>query len=222
MDRPKKKIITVEANIAAGKTTLMELIEEFFGKTCCVMQEPVEEWRKIGLFQEYLKDAAKYATIFQLFVLITRMKIIHDALNADDGKNVIIIERSFLFDVDCFIRANVEFGSINNIEHRALLASYEILRDKIYNLADIGGIIYINTDIETCIHRMSVRGRDTEKDSYRDRYMSLLDTYHKEALDKFSGRKLVIDGSVNYLVQGDGRKEIVKKIDEFIGAVSNQ
>lgn len=211
-------LITVEANIAAGKTTLMSVIRENYGDICDVIEEPVELWRDNGIFQEYLKDPNKYAAIFQLYVLMTRMKIIHDIIRNPKHKKILVVERSFVFDVKCFVRANFQFGHINEQEYKTLISSYEILRDKVYKMINLGGVIYINTPLDMCISRMSTRGRDTEKDSYQYKYMELLHSFHDEAVKQCECKVLTVDGSKNYTVGGADRSEIIKKIGEFVNS----
>ena len=70
----KPKIIFVEGNIGAGKTTFLKNInipqlniQKIF--------EPVSEWIQSGMLDKFYKNPDKYAYEFQLYCLKTRFEL---------------------------------------------------------------------------------------------------------------------------------------------------
>ena len=90
-------VISLDGNIGAGKSTLLAACSKLSGVTC--VQEPVGEWLKLknehgeSLLELFYKDKRRWAYTFQNAAILTRLKVIKEALDACKTP-VLITERS--------------------------------------------------------------------------------------------------------------------------------
>ena len=101
-------------------------------------------------------------------------------------KKIILIERCMLTD-KVFFDLNVENGLSNPMEEAMFKNLYEFLSNNVY--PKLSGIIYLDTPVDECIHRMILRGRKEEK-SLTKEYLTQLD-------DNF--KKVIKDSGIHYL-----------------------
>ena len=114
----KPKIIFVEGNIGAGKTTFLKKIEDLKINNFQIIYEPVDEWIKSGMLGKFYSDPDKYAFEFQEYCLKTRYSLFN---KINKSSEYVFIERSPF--CDRFVFAEVCLFNKNN-----LLEKY----DKIY------------------------------------------------------------------------------------------
>ena len=94
------KIIFIEGNIGAGKTTFLKNIEEN-NKNIQVIYEPVNEWRESGMLKKFYQDPKHFGKIFQFYCLYTRFKLFDEI---DTTVDYVFIERSMMCDNFVFAR----------------------------------------------------------------------------------------------------------------------
>lgn len=63
-------IVSLEANIGAGKTTVLQCLQNLLENRVTVLEEPVDEWTTAAptIFDEYYKDPTKYAFSVQTMI----------------------------------------------------------------------------------------------------------------------------------------------------------
>ena len=91
-----KKIYTIEGNIGAGKTTILNIIGKNFDDVTFV-EEPVSQWQNLGgenLLEKFYQDPERWGFTFEFYSMLSKIKCLMKA--ADSEKNIIIIERSIL------------------------------------------------------------------------------------------------------------------------------
>ncbi len=109
------KIISIEGNIASGKTTLLKNLKEYYKDNSSIvfLKEPVDEWEKItdengnSMLQKFYANQDKYSFSFQMMAYISRLSIIRNAIKEKSklGKPfVIITERCLLTDKYIFAK----------------------------------------------------------------------------------------------------------------------
>ena len=216
-------IFTIEGNVSAGKTTLLEFLAKTkFNIPHIVCYEPVDDWLNFkmdtdekSLFELFYQDPKKHAFSFQMMALQSRFEHIYKTINENKGK-IIICERSFLTDAEIFAKLQYEEGNISDIDYH-IYRKWHAFFLNILN-PDIRGLIYLNTSPEECMKRISVRNRKGEEDFSKD-YMDKLDIkhknwlYHQEIAPVFE-----IDGNKDI-----GHIEILSKcIVEYINDATSQ
>jgi len=156
-------LISIEGNIGAGKTTLIEALKKLFADSVVFVDEPVEEWGDVKdadgttILQKYYADQHRYAFAFQMMAFITRASRLRKAIAARPGK-VIITERSVFTDREIFAKMLHDAGKIENIEYTIYLKWFDEL------VADIkvDGVIYVRKTPDVCHRQVIQRNRPGE------------------------------------------------------------
>ena len=188
LERLKTKyIFSIEGNIGSGKTTVIHHLQRLYGDQVILVEEPVKDWQNLegeNLLDKKNKDLNRWSYSFEAYVLITKMNELTKV--AFNDKKIILIERCMLTD-KVFFDLNVENGLSNPMEEAMFKNLYEFLSKNVY--PKLSGIIYLDTPVDECIHRMILRGRKEEK-SITKEYLQQLD-------DNF--KKVIKDSGIPYL-----------------------
>lgn len=176
------QIISIEGNIGAGKTTLIQTIEALQLPNVMVLREPVDEWLMIqdstgkNILEHYYSDPKKYAFTFQTIAFNTRLSNIKKAMTA--GCHTIICERSLQSDTHIFAKMLFEDKTMDEISYCA----YQSLYKDCINDYPLNKVIYLDVSPEICKERILKRGRSGEESIHLD-YLQLCDKYHREWLE---------------------------------------
>ena len=182
-----KYIFSIEGNIGSGKSTVIHHLQRLYGDQVILVEEPVKDWQNLegeNLLDKKNKDLNRWGYSFEAYVLITKMNELTKVAFQD--KKIILIERCMLTD-KVFFDLNVENGLSNPMEEAMFKNLYEFLSNNVY--PKLSGIIYLDTPVDECIHRMILRGRKEEK-SITKEYLQQLD-------DNF--KKVIKDSGIPYL-----------------------
>ena len=158
------RLISVEGNIASGKTTLLARLKRRYGQDSRVafVPEPVSEWENIkdrsgtGMLAKYYADQKKYAFAFQMMAYISRLSLLRNALRS--GAEVVITERSVLTDKHVFAHMLYADGLLEDVEY----AIYTRWFDEFLEEMPAPEVVYVRTTPDTCMVRLAVRARDGE------------------------------------------------------------
>lgn len=177
--KPTKKLYFIEANISAGKTTLLKNCQK---SGIEIREEPLHVWKEeyvdddgtniLGLFYN---DMARWSFQFELTAFTTRIRELQKALmsNAD----VVVVERSILVDYHVFAPNLREEGKMKNVEWKIyedwFKLGVEFILDSLLKHVEVE-FIYIDTDPRVCWERKMKRDRKEEKPMPYE-YMQKLD-----------------------------------------------
>lgn len=209
-----KKIYSIEGNIGAGKTTILNIIGQHFDDVTFV-EEPVSQWQNLGgenLLEKFYQDPERWGFTFEFYSMLSKIKCLMKA--ADSEKNIIIIERSILSN-KIFIDISKEMNKLNDLEYGMLINTYNFYRQNVYPI--LNGIIYLNTPVDLCVQRIIKRNRGGESNVDKN-YLLML----KEKFDELSNYStiptLVIDG--NFDLERDSNK-VGRDIHSFMSPNSS-
>lgn len=177
-------IVSLDGNIGAGKSTLMEKLRVAMPEVDVVV-EPVGEWMRLrnaegrSLLELFYEDKRRWAYTFQNCAVLTRLRSAWSALGAAEaaGKRVIIMERSVLTDRFVFAEMLRASGDIDALEWDMYMKWY----DTFIETMPIRGIIYLSTDVATSAARCRARGRPGEE-AIPLSYLEALDAQHDQWL----------------------------------------
>mgnify|MGYP001253359275 CR=1 FL=1 len=192
----------VEGNIGSGKTTLLKLLQNEHNIT--ISEEPVDEWMQLtddnqrSVFELFYEDPCKYAFVFQMYILYTRMKQFN---NISDSET--LCERSIFTDKFFFMNTLKEQKVINDIEISVFDKWFDYFHTEVTR--KIKGFIFLDIDPIVCFDRIKTRNRPFEKNISLD-YIIQLHLFHKQFLTT----------NENVLIISDTSPESVNKIIKFI------
>lgn len=170
--------ISIEGNIAAGKTTVFQALEDSFPSAHC-FREPVRDWA--DLLDLYYKDPKTWALPFSLKVLLS--------FRESNASPFCFVERSPLACKSVFTQLLFDDGTLTQPQ-------FELFKE----FSDVLGwvpdaIIFIDTPAATCLERMHARGRPCEAD-IDFQYLRRLE-YQYEIMLKNAGVTVVrVDGTL--------------------------
>ncbi len=158
-----KKVLVVEGEIGAGKTTLIAPIADELrgaGKRVAVALEPVALWIKNGILARFKSDPARYAYEFQTFTYVTRVQSVIDALEAEPEAEVLICERTIYTDRFIFMELQ------RDIVGKETMEMYEQWcgmwsRVMPVDLAQ-AMFVYLKPSLAHCMSRVQTRARAEE------------------------------------------------------------
>lgn len=192
------KIFTIEGNIGAGKSTILEALKHY-SKDIIILPEPVDLWMKFKpkncekcLFELFYQDNKKYGFAFQIYALQTRYKLLIDTIKNNPNK-IIICERSIVTDNKIFAEIMRNDGIINEYEYDVYKNLHDILLE---TLSPLSGIIYLKTSTSICVDRIISRNRSGEE-SISIEYIKKLNKKHNDWLCNYdTDRLLILDGDL--------------------------
>jgi len=218
-------LVSVEAAIASGKSTLLSLVEEMLGMSVYVVQEPVLEWQAINgnpeynILDKFYKDGARWSYSFQSYVFLTRVRSVENAIEhlRKEGRletTAILVERAFVTDKDTFGSILLENGSISEVEW----AMYESWWNWLIKKTPLfSGHIYMRTSVDTVMQRLSKRNRGEEAGISQD-YQSKLITKHEQWVANQQAKDvpiIIVNADVDFLTNQDHLQGICTRLADF-------
>ena len=158
----KPMLISIEGNIATGKSTVFEYIKTL-NLPIYFVDEPVSEWlqikdkNNINALQCFYQDQKRNSFCFQTLAYITRLKKLMDAIK-EHPNSIIITERCIETDKYVFAKMLYEADNINSIEWETYNYWYNCFSD----ISKVDLILYIVTEPEECYKRINTRNRTEE------------------------------------------------------------
>jgi deoxyadenosine/deoxycytidine kinase len=212
----KKQIIVVDGIIGAGKSVLCNLLSQRI-KNSVYIPEPVEEWKDIGILQEFYAslgtNAQKYLSYeFQTYTFLTRVKKTIEYFEKFPEAECFILERSIYTD-KLFIEMQKEI--VGEMRMKMYYEWWNLWK-KIYPIdfdKHDTTFVYLDTSINESLKRVDERDRSGELVSYG--YQTKLREMHQNMFDECKEKKIHINSS---LADSDFKKD-VKIFDEIFDMI---
>ncbi len=165
--------VAVEANIAAGKSTLLPRLAAELGWES--LKEPVDDARFTELLEDFTKHPhdANRRICFQKYITERRAELVK---GLDTSKNY-LIERSLYSDL-IFSQAN--FLSMEQPDAMYMDYYYDIKR-RLNEYPRISTVVYLRTSPEVAYNRLLSRGREAEEGTPLE-YLKDLHNFHEACL----------------------------------------
>ena len=204
-------IISLDGNIGVGKSTLLTHIQQRF-PDILVLPEPVDTWTSLktedgqNLLELFYKDKKRWSYTFQNAAILSRLRILKQALATAKPGQIILTERSVLTDRHVFAEMLYEQGLLNSLEWDL----YNLWYNTFALDFPIAGIIHITTSVTTAAERIHLRARSGEA-SIDPTYLQALEHQHDKwiastplpvlAIDTETGtdRELTLDSIGQYV-----------------------
>lgn len=218
----KVQIISIEGNIGAGKSTILEHLKETYAdnEEVAFVDEPVDIWGTIcddtgeDILTKFYKDPTQYAFIFQVMAFSTRVHKLRETLSEKPKAKIMICERSLEADSNIFAQMLFDDGHMESIEHTIYKRYYDIYKNDFKH----SGIVFINANPEKCFERIQKRNRNGENNIESD-YIKKCHEYHIKWLSGDVEQKVLnIDGNIEKteLVMNEWKDKIRLFMDEFV------
>ncbi|XP_061116468.1 deoxycytidine kinase 2-like isoform X2 [Conger conger] len=230
------KRVSVEGNIAVGKSTFARLLQSE-NEDWEVVQEPVSKWQNVegassqtvnNLLQMMYQDPQRWSYTFQTFSCMSRMRTQLQPpaprLLRPQGTPVQVFERSVYSDRYVFALNMFELGCISPTEWAVYQGWHSFLLEQFGPRLQLEGIIYLRASPERCMDRLRKRGRDEEK-GVELAYLEKLHTQHENWLVHRSTELhfehlkqlpvLVLDASVEFEQDVGVQEALITQVKAF-------
>jgi deoxyadenosine/deoxycytidine kinase len=196
--------VAIEANIGAGKSTVMVKIRDHFLHVP-MYQEPIDAWD--DALRLFYKNKSRWSFMLQMRILYEYLSPKYS--ESDD----VITERCAYSSRYVFGQTLFSEGSLNENEWRV----YKEYYDAFDACLEPDVIIYLKTDPKTCLERIQKRGRSME-DGISLEYLQKLNFQYETMMKYFKGTLHVIDGTRS---ENEVYKDVVNVLTGIYGLPKN-
>ena len=168
-----KRFVAVAGNIGVGKSTLVTLLSERLGWQ--PFYEPVTENPYLA---DFYHDMRSWAFHSQIFFLTRRLRSHRQLL---DHPTSAIQDRSVYEDAEVFAHNLYNQGHIDERDYEAYQDLYQVLTDF---LPPPDLVIYLRASVTTLMDRITLRGRDYER-QIDHQYLGQLNLLYEEWIANF-------------------------------------
>ena len=229
---PQPIIISIEGNIGAGKTTIVEKLQNKYrtNENIVFLKEPVGIWETITdkngitILEKFYENPDKYSFAFQVMAFATRSSTIKNAIKQNPNCEVIICERSLEADNNIFAKMLKDDNKIGEVEYQIYELFYNNSKDNIH----LNGVIYIDSSPNVCLERINKRNRNGESDIEYE-YLKKCKEYHDNWLINNENSNLEVvridtNEDVSYDENNPNDRGIlwIESIMKFITQISNR
>ncbi|XP_059819392.1 deoxycytidine kinase 1-like isoform X4 [Hypanus sabinus] len=194
--------VSIEGNIAAGKSTLIQILAEAsqdwdvvlepIARWCCSIQTDKEDSEELtasqkcggNLLQMMYKKPERWSYTFQNYACLSRtrsqLRSLSDKLK-DSANPVQFFERSLYSDRYVFATNLYESHCINKMEWIIYQDWHGWIHNWFGNQLKLDGIIYLRATPEVCMKRLIMRGREEEQEISTE-YLERLHSKHEDWL----------------------------------------
>ena len=181
-------IISIEGNIGAGKSTILEELKARMSGSDDIkfVKEPVDIWETVQdedgktILEKFYENSKMYAFQFQVMALTTRLSLLRNTIRANPNCKVIICERSVEADKQIFAKMLHTDGIISYMDYKI----YCLLATEHASDFVVDGYVYINADADICHQRISKRSRTGESQIELE-YLQKCKKYHDDWLENY-------------------------------------
>lgn len=172
--------IAIIGNIGAGKTTLTQMLGDYFKWD--VMYEAVEGNPYLA---DFYQDMERWAFNLQIFFLNNRFAQVQKI--RETTYSTIIQDRTIYEDAFIFARNLHESGVMTERDYQTYLLLFESI---IRTVSQPDLLIYLKADIPKLVSQIKKRGRDFEADISTD-YLVALNHYYEDFVKHYDHGKII-------------------------------
>ncbi|KAM7021711.1 deoxycytidine kinase [Passerculus sandwichensis] len=249
--RPDGRIkkIAVEGNIAAGKSTFVNILKQA-NEEWEVVPEPVARWCNVqqssgddceelstsqrsggNVLRMMYEKPERWAFTFQTYACLSRIRAQLGALDRKPGSAqnpVVFFERSVYSDRYIFAANLYESDCMNETEWTIYQDWHDWMNKQFGSRLALDGIIYLRATPEKCLNRIYLRGRDEEQEIPIE-YLEKLHYKHESWLQHRTLRTdfdylqeipiLTLDVNEDFKSKKDKYDDMIEKVKEFLSTL---
>ncbi|MBR1769259.1 MAG: deoxynucleoside kinase [Bacteroidales bacterium] len=173
--------VAIAGNIGSGKTTLTSMLAEHFAWT--PLYEPLEDNPYIA---DFYSDMRRWAFNLQIYFLYKRFSRVIDFHKQNEN---IIQDRTLFEDAQVFAPNLLSMGLLSLKDYETYISLFNLMVS-LTPSPDL--LIYLKASVPTLVNQINQRGRMYES-SIRLDYITSLNKRYDEWIEKYEGKKLIIN-----------------------------
>lgn len=200
--RPKKHV-AVSGNIGAGKSSLTEVIGEYFGWN--TVFERVDD---NPYLTDFYNDMRRWSFNLQVFFLSRRFEQLQRIEQMDAS---VVQDRSIYEDAQIFARNLYEMGLMSGRDYQNYTSLFSIMTSY---LDPPSLLVYLRASVPTLVNHIQQRGREYES-TLRIDYLERLQGHYEEWIEEYDrGPKLIVDvDELDFVNDEADRREVLNQIE---------
>ncbi len=199
----RKKYVAVAGNIGAGKSSLTQIVSEYFGWKA--YYERVDDNPYLS---DFYNDMRRWSFNLQVFFLSSRFR---SQQQIEEAPRSVVQDRSIYEDAEIFARNLYEMGLMTERDFAnyrdlfAIMTSY--LRPPTL-------LIYLRASVPTLVEHIRTRGRAYET-TIRIDYLERLQGHYEDWIERYTlGPKLIVDvDELDFVNVRSDRMDVLARIE---------
>jgi deoxyadenosine/deoxycytidine kinase len=201
-----KRSIAIAGNMGSGKSTLVDFLSRTYGVT--PFYEPNDENPYLA---DFYKDMKSWAFQSQLYFLSNKFRL-HQELDRQPG--VVALDRTIFEDAEIFATALHQMRKISKRDWETYQGLYGAILDAIQP-PDL--MIYLRCSMRTLRQRISLRGREMERDVPLA-YLRRLDRLYEAWIDSYRMSDVLVleTDQLDYIHDLVHRLDVMERIEAVL------
>jgi len=201
-----KRSIAIAGNMGSGKSTLVDFLSRTYGVT--PFYEPNDENPYLA---DFYKDMKSWAFQSQLYFLSNKFRL-HQELDRQPG--VVALDRTIFEDAEIFATALHQMRKISKRDWETYQGLYGAILDAIQP-PDL--MIYLRCSMRTLRKRISLRGREMERDVPLA-YLKRLDRLYEAWIDSYRMSDVLVleTDQLDYIHDLVHRLDVMERIEAVL------
>jgi hypothetical protein len=199
----KKKYVAIAGNIGAGKSSLTEILSNYFE-----WEAYYERVDDNPYLTDFYNDMRRWSFNLQVFFLSSRFK--HQQ-RIEDMDGSVVQDRSIYEDAEIFARNLHQMGLMSPRDYENYVELFSIMTSY---LKPPTLLVYLKASVPTLVNHIQSRGRDYES-TIRIDYLERLQGHYEKWISEYElGPKMIIDVDELDFVNNDAdRRDVLNRIE---------
>jgi deoxyadenosine/deoxycytidine kinase len=200
---PEKKYVSIAGNIGAGKSSLTQLLSDYFR-----WQAFYERVDDNPYLSDFYEDMTRWSFNLQVFFLSTRF---NHQRQIEELSRSVVQDRSIYEDAEIFARNLYEMGFMPQRDYRNYTDLYAIMTSYL-RPPDL--LVYLRASVPTLVGHIQSRGREFES-SIRIEYLERLHGLYEDWIARYDlGPKLVLEADdVDFVNDDQDRLTVISQVE---------
>ncbi|WP_022834571.1 deoxynucleoside kinase [Salisaeta longa] len=199
----KKKYVAISGNIGAGKSSLTEILSDYFG-----WEAFYEQVDNNPYLTDFYNDMRRWSFNLQVFFLSSRFKHQQHIETIDAS---VVQDRSIYEDAEIFARNLHQMNLMSPRDYENYTELFSIMTSY---LQPPTLLVYLRASVPTLVNHIQQRGRNYES-TIRIDYLERLQGHYERWIDTYDlGPKMIIDvDELDFVNDEKDRRDVINRIE---------
>ena len=199
----KPKYVAIAGNIGAGKSSLTDILSEYFG-----WEAFYEQVDNNPYLTDFYNDMRRWSFNLQVYFLSSRFK--HQQ-HIEEADHSIVQDRSIYEDAEIFARNLHEMGLMSKRDYENYTELFSIMTSY---LRPPSLLVHLRASVPTLVEHIQQRGREYES-TIRIDYLERLQRHYENWIEDYDlGPKMIIDvDELDFVNNEQDRRDVIGRIE---------
>ena len=197
------KYVAIAGNIGAGKSSLTDILSEYFG-----WEAFYEQVDNNPYLTDFYNDMRRWSFNLQVYFLSSRFQ--HQQ-HIEEADHSIVQDRSIYEDAEIFARNLHEMGLMSKRDYENYTKLFAIMTSY---LRPPSLLVYLRASVPTLVNHIQQRGREYES-TIRIDYLERLQRHYENWIEDYDlGPKMIVDvDELDFVNNEQDRRDVIGRIE---------